>query len=173
MGFFQSLDEAILGRFQKVSDWVNDWYGRSCFFLARICVWVALICITIVAYQLTSIPTAFALIAILGLTLFRLLNLFERIDKEKHEQMEVAGTANPLHYRLSPSRIRLALWSCVITAGVAGLYAIGDAYATVGLAAIGVCWALTTSSYFISCTPRPRNPRKAPVSAVAQGSMAR
>lgn len=188
MQFLEKLDLAILdGFFQKIADWVNDRWGKSCFWLAKLCSWLFLVVATIGqlwAYIYGSAVfgddqkwMSLAVLAVLGFGQLYRIREMEKLDQNEWSLRELRAY-NPQRQFIPWGFSRIfflfvmgsALIVVLIIIPAKTLYDGWELFHMVGT--IAAALSFTGSFYFVACTPKPPSPLRAGNKLAAQASTA-
>ena len=160
MNLLQKLDLAILdGLFQKIADWVNNRWGKSCFWLARVNYWIVIIAwaAEIAFYrEKLSIHSVFFVLFSIG-ALWR-IGEWEKMEKNPLESA-AQRVLNP--ERISPFSRLIRLFNVFFLPfnieWFVDFFAQGDVKA---LLIATNQFAFFCAFYFAACTPKPPSPLK-------------
>lgn len=175
MGFVEKIDLAILdGFYQRVADWMQHTYGKSCFWLARIFCWLvlgatAVLILRVFFFGSTMYENSLILplLAPVFLTFSFMVRIKKLEDEERSEtNLRALRVMNPRRLFFPYGLARMFILGSVSVLIMFGLFKGTPTVPGWPLGMeIGLCIlfiiSFVSAEYFSACTPKPQSPVKA------------
>jgi hypothetical protein len=154
-----SIDLFLINKFQKISDWSQDWFGVDCFGIARLFRdLLILICITETILGIIAGVSAISLSFSLFFNFFFVFIVSSSIRYIEKHLRENPAFSNPVAIHLSFTR---TIWGLItimsLTMFCEDIFSRRWAHTIYHSNDIVILFIL----YFASCTPKPHKPSKA------------